>query len=224
MLPVNELFETMQGEATWTGTPAVFLRLQGCDVGCGWCDTKHTWELDPAQRGNMQGVATKKADSAVWCNVDARMLADSIRDRFTARHVVLTGGEPAMHADIAKFLRRLHDLGYRTQIETSGTYELPAALVPMETWVTVSPKINMPGGRTVQRQALVRANEVKMPIGKQADIDALLQLVRANNIAQERVWLQPISQSAKATALCIDAATQNGWRVSIQTHKFLGVR
>ncbi len=43
---VNEIFETIQGEATYTGTPAVFVRLQGCPVGCPWCDTKHTWDVE----------------------------------------------------------------------------------------------------------------------------------------------------------------------------------
>src|ERR1700757_4021814 len=45
-LPLNELFETVQGEGSKTGTPSTFVRLQGCDVGCPWCDTKHTWTLE----------------------------------------------------------------------------------------------------------------------------------------------------------------------------------
>ena len=43
MLKINEIFDTIQGEAYFTGTPATFIRLQGCPVGCAWCDTKHTW-------------------------------------------------------------------------------------------------------------------------------------------------------------------------------------
>ena len=43
MLKINEIFDTIQGEAFYTGTPATFIRLQGCPVGCHWCDTKHTW-------------------------------------------------------------------------------------------------------------------------------------------------------------------------------------
>jgi hypothetical protein len=46
-LPVNEFFETVQGEATFTGMPSTFVRLQRCDVGCPWCDTKYTWDIDP---------------------------------------------------------------------------------------------------------------------------------------------------------------------------------
>ena len=45
MLRINEVFPTIQGEATYTGTPATFIRLQGCPVGCSWCDTKHTWPI-----------------------------------------------------------------------------------------------------------------------------------------------------------------------------------
>ena len=46
MIRVNEIFFTIQGEAAFTGTPAIFVRLQGCAVGCGWCDTKHTWSTN----------------------------------------------------------------------------------------------------------------------------------------------------------------------------------
>ncbi|PTA21507.1 hypothetical protein C9E21_29480 [Escherichia coli] len=42
--PINEMFQTLQGEGYFTGVPAIFIRLQGCPVGCAWCDTKHTWE------------------------------------------------------------------------------------------------------------------------------------------------------------------------------------
>lgn len=42
--PINEMFQTLQGEGVYTGVPAIFIRLQGCPVGCSWCDTKHTWD------------------------------------------------------------------------------------------------------------------------------------------------------------------------------------
>lgn len=42
--PINEMFQTLQGEGYFTGVPAIFIRLQGCPVGCAWCDTKHTWD------------------------------------------------------------------------------------------------------------------------------------------------------------------------------------
>ncbi len=58
--PINEMFQTLQGEGYFTGVPAIFIRLQGCPVGCSWCDTKHTWEKD-ADSGS--GYATHPGEN-----------------------------------------------------------------------------------------------------------------------------------------------------------------
>ena len=60
--PVNEIFQSIQGEATFTGTPSIFVRLQGCPVGCAWCDTKHTWEIDPKFVVNKTIMLAKEKD------------------------------------------------------------------------------------------------------------------------------------------------------------------
>ena len=69
-LPVNELFATVQGEGAYTGTPAVFVRLQGCNVGCPWCDTKHTWTVDPDNAISAEAMLAKAKDgwtlSRLW--------------------------------------------------------------------------------------------------------------------------------------------------------------
>jgi 7-carboxy-7-deazaguanine synthase len=106
------------------------------------------------------------------------------------------------------------------QVETSGT-EPPR--VPAEVWMTVSPKLEMPGGRAVLAETVRRANEIKMPVGRDADVAALRRLLRETG-ARAPVFLQPLSRSPKATRLCIEAATRFGWRVSIQTHAYLGLR
>jgi 7-carboxy-7-deazaguanine synthase len=74
--------------------------------------------------------------------------------------------------------------------------------------------------------ALQRADELKMPIGKMADVDALRTLLATmpTEMYHQLVYLQPLSQSPKATELCIEQARQNGWRVSVQAHKFMGMR
>lgn len=222
VLRVNEVFESFQGEANFTGQPAVFIRLQGCDVGCPWCDTKHTWAIDPRRVISEDMMLAKTADTAGFAELTARSLAGLVAGKFTAKHVVITGGEPCIY-DLTDLTEALHALGRRTQIETSGTQRISAS---WKTWVTVSPKIDMPGGFKVLRESMMRANEIKLPVGKPDDIMRLSQFLQREGIHLNgrNIWLQPLSESEKATALCIEMATKLDWRVSLQTHKFVGVR
>ena len=222
LLPVNEVFDTIQGEATNTGLPASFLRLQGCAVGCPWCDTKYTWVADPARRIGPAEMLAKTQDTPGF----AAMTTDEIvamLDPRPPRLVVITGGEPCAY-DLEDLTGRLlrHRPDRRVQIETSGTQPIrvdPAA------WVTVSPKPGMPGGFAVLPSAVSRANEIKWPVGAPRDVDALRAFLGEHRLDPSvPVWLQPLSRSPKATELCIEAATMHGWRVSIQVHALLGVR
>lgn len=218
-LPVNEVFETVQGEARFTGTPAIFVRLQGCEVGCPWCDTKHTWLLDPDQKRASDEVMAKTDDSPTWADMLPTFLANYLEDSFQARHVVITGGEPSVY-DLRPFTAALIMRGYSVQLETSATQPIR---VDPNVWVTVSPKIDMPGGFKVRRDSMLRADEIKHPVGKMADVEKLESILPMKREGAE-VWLQPLSESRKATALCVQVATERGWRVSIQTHKAAGLR
>lgn len=216
-LPVNELFETVQGEATFTGMPSTFVRLQRCDVGCPWCDTKYTWELDPAQGTTLADIVSKSDPSPAYAEVTVDQLIMTLMPS-RSRHLVLTGGEPCIY-DLTELSGRMIAEGWTVQVETSGTEEIR---IDPRAWVTVSPKIGMPGGKMFKADAWERANEIKMPVGRQSDVESLLRCIALYGPAL--IWLQPLSMSKKATALCIDAARRNGWRISIQTHKILGVR
>ena len=221
-LPVNELFDTIQGEATWAGTHSTFVRLQGCAVGCPWCDTKHTWELDPRAERTFLEVRFKDKDAATYALVRVPDLIGELKHRH-ARHVVITGGEPCAH-DLSAVTAAIAAMGARAQIETSGTSAIRA---DASAWVTLSPKLDMPGGLTVLPDSVQRADEIKMPVGKRADVDkllAFLQAHRSNRLRQIPVWLQPLSMSRAATAVCVEACAQHGWRLSVQTHKFIGLR
>lgn len=215
---VNEVFQSIQGEAHHAGTPSVFVRLQGCAVGCPWCDTKHTWALNPGQEVSTEQMLAKAADASTF----ARMTQDdilSVVSRFNARHVVITGGEPCTY-DLRGLTDALLRAGRSVQIETSGTQ--PVRVAP-ETWVTVSPKLGMPGGFVVRDEALARADEIKLPVGKMADVERLSALI-AGKITTDEIWLQPISRSQKATELCLSQAIARNWKLSVQIHQFLGVR
>lgn len=114
---VNEIFDTVQGEGMLVGMPATFIRLQGCTVGCPWCDTKYTW----AAGGE-------------------RMMVEDILAQVHRTHVVITGGEPTMY-DLDGLLVPLQADKRFVQLETSGQNELKGKVTP--DWITWSPKKNL---------------------------------------------------------------------------------
>ena len=114
----------------------------------------------------------------------------------------------------------LHENGYTTQIETSGTFEI---LAPEKTWVTVSPKINMRGGYDVLTSAMLRANEIKHPVAMMRHVEELENLFNRVGHQPELIYLQPISQKAKATRLAIEVCKEKNWRLSVQVHKYIGI-
>lgn len=219
--PINEMFQTLQGEGYFTGVPAIFIRLQGCPVGCAWCDTKHTWDKLADREVSLFSILAKTKESDKWGAGSAEdLLAIIGRQGWTARHVVITGGEPCIH-DLTSLTDLLEKNGYSCQIETSGTHEV---LCTHTTWVTVSPKVNMRGGYDVLSQALERADEIKHPVGRVRDIEALDELLATLTDEKQRVIaLQPISQKEDATRLCIETCIARNWRLSMQTHKYLNI-
>lgn len=115
-LPVNEIFYSLQGEGFHTGTPAVFVRLSGCNLRCTFCDTDHSAHTPMTVSDIVDAVS-----------------------RHPATTVILTGGEPSLHP-IAPLVDALHAAGRRVHIETNGTRPLPATI----DWVTCSPKPGAP--------------------------------------------------------------------------------
>ncbi|MCQ1057261.1 7-carboxy-7-deazaguanine synthase QueE [Photobacterium sp. DNB23_23_1] len=218
---INEVFETIQGEGVFTGVPAIFVRLQICPVGCAWCDTKQTWSAEPQDHGSVVDVMAKTGDSPIWTELDAQGIVNLLTEQqYTAKHVVITGGEPCIY-DLLPLTTALEQVGFRCQIETSGTSEIQAT---PNTWVTVSPKINMKAKLPVLASALGRADEIKHPVGTQKDIEQLDELLAGKQLKTEvEIALQPISQKPRATELCIDTCIKRNWRLSIQTHKYLAI-
>ncbi|MDE6061386.1 MAG: 7-carboxy-7-deazaguanine synthase QueE [Duncaniella sp.] len=109
---VNEIFYSLQGEGYFTGTPAVFLRFSGCNLRCGFCDTRHE---DHTLMTPPEIIERLKS--------------------YPSRHIIITGGEPSLQLDQI-LVDLLHDEGYFIQIETNGTHPLPEGI----DWVTCSPK------------------------------------------------------------------------------------
>lgn len=111
-MKVNEIFYSIQGEGCFAGTPAIFLRLSGCNLKCSFCDTKH-----------------KEGQEMTLAEVINEL------SKYPAEHVVITGGEPSLQLDI-DFIDYLHERGFFVQVETNGVKRLPMNV----DWVTCSPK------------------------------------------------------------------------------------
>lgn len=204
MIAINDIFESIHGEGCMTGRPSMFFRLQGCDVGCAWCDAKESW---PEHRNFL---------------IDQKTI-DKLISLACARHIVITGGEPLMQ-DISPLVSAAIENGKTVQLETSGTYPLNISEdLDEHLFVTVSPQIGMPGKKPVIVDMLKRADEIKMPIGNEKDVDTILYAVLAAGYTGP-VYLQPLWGSENAVKICVEAATKMGWNVSFQVHKLVGLK
>ncbi len=220
-LLINEVFESIQGEGSFTGVPSIFVRLQGCPVGCSWCDTKHTWDVLPDNVRTADLVMLENEETAHYFDASEKALFELFAAQgYRAKHIVITGGEPCMF-DLQTLTSMAIAQGFSVQIETSGTFEIKCA---SEAWVTLSPKVNMKGGYEVLSSAIERANEIKHPVAMQKHVDELNHIIaRRKTSPPPLVYLQPISMQTRATEFAVKTCIENNWRLSLQTHKFIGV-
>jgi 7-carboxy-7-deazaguanine synthase len=166
-------------------------------------------------------MQSKTSDSAHWASADANQLVEHlVDDTYSAKHIVITGGEPCLF-DLKPISRALIDAGCSVQVETSGTFEMS---IDHRAWVTLSPKVDMPGGLKVLDSSLHRANEIKHPVARLSHVSQLQALLeKLNKNSLPVIYLQPISQQQRATELAMKSCIENNWRLSLQTHKFIGI-
>jgi 7-carboxy-7-deazaguanine synthase len=195
-LPVMEEFYTIQGEGFYSGRPAYFIRLAGCDVGCVWCDVKESWdpEIHPL----------KTIDSLVQHAVDS-----------ACGFAVITGGEPAMY-DLNTLINKLKQKGIETAIETSGCYSLKGEI----DWYCFSPK----KFKKPCDEAYERASELKVVIAHLSDLQWAEE--HAARVSENcKLYLQPEwSKRERFLPAIIDYIKEHPrWRISLQTHKFMNI-
>ncbi|WP_343153379.1 7-carboxy-7-deazaguanine synthase QueE [Buchnera aphidicola (Mindarus keteleerifoliae)] len=216
--PINEIYETIQGEGFYAGQPSIFIRIQGCPIHCSWCDTKYTWNLLKQNETDTENVINKKKSTKNWAFFNVFDIINIIQKRrWKSNHIVITGGEPCIF-NLTFLTKKLEKMGYSCQIETSGTYTIYCS---KKTWVTVSPKINF--SNKIIKNSILRANEIKYPVLKNTDISELEILLKnsKNDLKSKLIFLQPVDQNKKATELCIKLCLIKNWRLSIQIQKYL---
>lgn len=193
---IVEIFHSVQGEGVHTGVPHVFIRFGECNLRCEWCDTD---------------FLTHEKMNAV--DIVGKVL------QYDCKRIIFTGGEPAMQ-DLWPLHRLFKRRGYDLSIETNGTIELPEGIVD---WICVSPKDQMyPNTKIKQRSG----DELKcVYVGQD------LSLYDGLKNDFEHLFLQPcylesedVEWNGRNFALTEKVVKENlGWRLSLQTHKWMGV-
>lgn len=205
---VKEIYYTLQGEGAHAGRPAVFLRFTGCNLWsgreedrseaiCSFCDTDFI-----GMDGTLGGKYT------------AEELADTINKLWPAgknnKYVVCTGGEPLLQLD-SSLIHAFHTRHFEVGVETNGTIAPPQGL----DWICVSPKANT-------EIVIRKANEIKLVVRQHGLEPAIFE-----DWAYDHFFLQPMdgpdvhAYTDWAIQYCLDNPK---WRLSIQTHKLLGIR
>ncbi|QWG12181.1 7-carboxy-7-deazaguanine synthase [Bradyrhizobium sediminis] len=206
---VKEIFLTLQGEGAQAGRAAVFCRFSGCNL---WSGREQDRAAATCQFCDTDFVGTDGTLGGRYATADE--LADAIAGQWAGEHgyryVVLTGGEPLLQVD-ADLIDALHARGFAVGLETNGTIKPPDGV----DWICVSPKA---GAELVVRQG----DELKL-VYPQADA----MPAAFADLAFERFSLQPMdgpdvaANTERAVSYCM---RHPQWRLSVQTHKTLGIR
>lgn len=205
---VKEIFLTLQGEGGQAGRPAVFCRFAGCNLWsgreedratavCNFCDTDFVGMDGPGGGRFASASDLAAAVATAWLGGAENRL------------VVCTGGEPLLQLDEA-LIAALHDQGFVIALETNGTIVAPTGI----DWICVSPKAQAP---VVQRSG----HELKL-VFPQPDVDP----ARFEAWDFERFLLQPMDgpdRNANTQAAIAYCLAHPRWRLSVQTHKYLGI-
>ena len=195
LYPVNEIFESIQGEGIWTGIPSAFVRLQECNLRCHWCDTKETWS----------GKAKNMTSAEILSNIHFD-------------HVIITGGEPLLH-DLTELFELLQNEGKKIHVETNGTQPWKDSY-SNDIWITASPKSE--SGFEIHPSLKGKISEYKFVVDEDftADIIENYSFDKDNLIflSPENVRPEMIDKAMKIVfqyPFC---------RLMLQMHKLIGVK
>lgn len=207
-LEVKRLFATLQGEGPFTGHPSVFIRLGGCNLACTFCDTQFE-DFKPRALENIMA--------------EARALAADEAGKRVRHLVVITGGEP-LRQNIVPLCKALIADGFKVQIETNGTLYWP---LPDEVAIVCSPKNTSGTYAPIREDLLSRLQALKFLISKHDG-----KYSHVGEVGQSRygtpVYVQPMDEydparNAANLAYATEIAMRHGYRLSLQTHKILGI-
>ena len=219
---VSEIFYSIQGEGPEVGTPAIFIRLYGCNLNCSFCDTPNGRKVGPfyTDNGNL-AVQPDVAYIPVEMTTSETILQVNELVGPTSKKplVVITGGEPTLQ-NLVPLIEALLDNEYQVSVETNGIFyppwmeEVPISVV----WVVSPKKVDHKIMYTLEWHDRYNAY-FKFVVGGPDDIPTGLP-------EYADVYLQPLSILPKATEFCIKYLKEvhPDWKLSLQTHKLIGIQ
>lgn len=210
---VNEMFLTLQGEGMHGGRRAVFIRFAGCNLWNGREDDRENADCTFCDT-NFVGVTGdgggRFADAATLADAAMTLWAEALEEDVPKRFVVLTGGEPLLQVDAA-LIDALHDRSFEIAVETNGTLAAPPGL----DWICVSPKV---GTEIVQRSG----DELKLVWPQPGiDPDAMESWDFTHFLVQP---MDGPSQNDNRLAAMKFVFAHPRWRLTLQSHKLIGLR
>lgn len=217
----DQVFASVQGEGVTAGSPAIFLRLQYCNLACSWCDTKYTWDKD-AEEFWKEPVDWSFSETAR--NVEkawAERFGDTFKD--SEKRIVITGGEPLLQQKkIAEFIQLIPD--WTVEIETNGT------IIPLpelqDCQINCSPKLENSDNSKMRRyrpETLKAINALpnswfKFVVTGVADLDEINQIVQLCNLDPQKILIMPEGLTQEATEAHLLLVTQSvqerGWKIT----------
>lgn len=199
IFPIVEIFESLQGEGFNTGMPSIFVRLGKCNLTCPWCDTHY----NQFEEWTLQDILAKIKS-------------------YSAKNVIITGGEPTIHPHLPLLLEELKSEGYFLAIETNGLKPVPRQI----DYIATSPK-RLYAKKYLQR-CIPYADEVRIVVDE--DVTDFCEQIEGQ-IQANHYYLSPCEREGKMNLL--ETITLLGqlnqrpnkpkWQLSIQTHKIVGI-
>ncbi len=207
-LKVNEIFPSLQGEGVYTGIPTVFVRLQGCNLACTWCDTKYAWG-NTGKRWEIEDIADKCADLAKGASYE--------------KWICITGGEPLFQPDseLHALVVKLNYYGFKTEIETNGTYPKPKWWRLVDSWVA---DLKCPSSGfesdVAEWMDTREQDQVKLVLQGIDDLEYARLIIRSNTMVKPTILVSPVWDSIgwmqEVWSFCVE---ERKVRLSIQIHK-----
>lgn len=194
---ISEIFSSIQGEGALIGMPVTFIRLQGCNLTCPFCDSKKT-----------------------WAKLEPNMSVMDILQKVDQNVVVITGGEPCMQ-DLKVLIDALHYNQIFVSMETNGTLPIPEGV----DWVTCSPKLasgDILSPYHIDESNFDKIGEYKFVVTPEFKYEDIPEPIRG--LPTGAIWLQPESSDMQGNwKRCYDLALEHNLRVGVQLHVLMGV-